>query len=67
MVTIKVKAKSGQINELQVEALLEVDGKPFRLTVEDVRDAMIHMDARIEQLESMFSRLVGANVGQVSE
>lgn len=66
MVTLKVKSRSGQINELQVEALLEVDGTPYRVSPEDVRDAMIHLDARVQQLEGMISRLIGAGLQQAA-
>lgn len=54
MTTLRIKTKTGHITEMQVEELLEVDGKPFRTDDEfkDVRDAVIHLEGRVSALES---------------
>ncbi len=61
MVTLKVKGRSGQISEIQVEQLLEVDGRPFKVLPEDFRDLLIHQDGRLTAIESLIAGILATN------
>lgn len=52
-VTLSVKTKSGSIQEIQVEALVAVDGCPYGgVTVDTLRDSLIHLSGRMQAIEA---------------
>ncbi len=59
LVVIKARTKSGFIQEFQVVEILEIDGKVYQSTVENMylRDAVMHLSGRMEILEkTVFSQ-----------
>lgn len=60
MISLKVKTKTGLVTDMQVEALLEVDGKPYQ-SADDltaVREAQIHLEGRVDGLENVLNSLL---------
>jgi len=58
MVTLRVKAKSGQVMEVTYEALLAIDGTPYKVTNDELREALIHFGGRLEAVENFISGLL---------
>ena len=58
MVTLKVKSKTGQVMDVQFDALISVDGVPYKATSEDYREALIHFGGRLEAVENFISGLL---------
>ena len=55
MITLKVKTKTGTITDMQVAELMDVDGKPFKSgeDFQEIRDAVIHLEGRVQTLETL--------------
>ena len=58
MTTIKVKSKSGTVNELQVEEILEIDGKPYtpQGDVDQIQAIVNHLSGRVATIEQLLQR-----------
>lgn len=55
MITLKVKTPTGSVTEIRAAELLEINGKPYRpeSDIDTLRDAIIHMEGRVETLEKI--------------
>ena len=59
LITIKSKSKTGQVIELQVSEILEIDGRPYRSAQadENLTALVNHLSGRVAALESIFGQL----------
>ena len=58
MVTLRVKAKSGQVMEVTYEALLAIDGTPYKASSDELRDAILTLDGRVAAIEGLMAGLL---------
>lgn len=58
LITLKLKSRSGQVNDIQVSEILEIDGVPYTPggDVEALRSHVIHMDGRLTALERVIGQ-----------
>lgn len=59
LITIKSKSKTGQVIEIQVSEILEIDGKPYRPAQADesIVSLVNHLSGRVAALESILGQL----------
>lgn len=62
LIDLKCRSKTGQVVNIQVAELLEIDGRPFQPggDVEQLRNHLIHLDGRVTALERMRAASEGA-------
>jgi hypothetical protein len=62
LITIKSKSKTGQVIDIQVQEILEIDGQPYRPTgdVTALAQLVNHLSGRIAAIEA----IVGGNSGE---
>lgn len=58
MVTLRVKSKTGQVMDVAYDALISVDGVPYKASADDIRDAVLHLDGRVAAIESFISGML---------
>lgn len=59
LITIRVKSKSGMVNDLQVSEIVEINGKPYRSAEdsENVTALVNHLSGRVAALEGIVGRM----------
>lgn len=59
-ITLKIKTKTGQVQDITVEDLLSVDGKPFAAgdEVTYLHDMVVHLDGRMSVVEGLLPTLI---------
>lgn len=62
MITVKVKARSGEINTVQYEEILEIDGVPFRGTADDHAAVLQDHETRLSQCEALLGQAIGGRL-----
>lgn len=61
LVTIKSKSKTGQVIEIQVQEILEINGKPYRSSEvdESILQHVNHLSGRVAALETILGHQFG--------
>ena len=59
LINLKCKSKTGQVIDLQVSEILEIDGKAYRPaeTDENIIQLVNHLSGRLSALENILSQL----------
>lgn len=60
LITIRVKSKSGTMNEIQVAEILDIDGKRYQSAgdAENLTALVNHLSGRVAALESIVGSLI---------
>lgn len=65
LITLKMKSKTGQVMEIQVAEILEIDGKPYQPAgnVEVLLQHVNHLSGRVAAIEGVLGQFIAQPQG----
>lgn len=65
-ITLRLKSKTGNVNEIQVAEILEIDGKPYQPQgdYEQILQLLNHLSGKVATHEAMLAGMIGGTDGE---